>query len=394
MDVTPARRFAPARVLWLIKGLGIGGAERLLALAAPYLDRDRFEYQAAFLVPWKNALVEDLERAGIRTRCLDHRRPFDLRVIGRIARLVREEKIDIVHLHLPYSGVVGRIAARLTGVPCVVYTEHNVQNRYHPLTRIANQATLRLCDLTIAVSDEVRDSLLRSPLSWGASVVAIPNGVDVEGLERAARVPPGVREEFGIPVDRLIVGTVTVFRPQKRLDVWLQAARAIADARPRSVFFLVGDGLNLRELRDMAGRLGLGDRIIFTGLRRDAARFIAAFDVFMMSSIYEGLPVAALEAMALGRPIVGTRVGGLPGLVQDGRHGFLVDFGDPAALAAKVVHLLDHPELCQALGEASAARIRESFSVQRMVSSTEQAYLKLLLSKGRAGARWPASRSA
>jgi L-malate glycosyltransferase len=385
---------APAKVLWLIKGLGIGGAERLLTLAAPHVNRDRFEYQAAFLLPWKGALVEDLEKAGIRTRCLNHRSPFDLRVIGRIARLVREEKIDLLHLHLPYSGVVGRIAARLMGVPCVVYTEHNLQNRYHLLTRLANQATLRLCDLTIAVSDEVRDSLLRSPLSWGASVVAIPNGVDVEALQKAARIPPGVREEFGIPADRPIVGAVTVFRPQKRLDVWLQAARAIAHAQPRSTFFLVGDGLNLHELQGLAGRLGLGDRVIFTGLRRDAARLMAAFDVFMMSSIYEGLPVAALEAMALGRPIVATRVGGLPGLVQDGRHGFLVDAGDPAALAEKVVFLLEHPPLRRAMGEASAARIRESFSIQHMVRRTEQAYIELLRTNGRAGTRRPVSRSA
>ncbi|MGQ0571183.1 MAG: glycosyltransferase, partial [Armatimonadota bacterium] len=245
IDRPPHRNGAwrvPARVLWLIKGLGLGGAETLLALSAPHVDRSRFEVEVAYLLPWKNALVPSLEAAGVRVTCLGHRNPFDLRIIGRIVRMLRERQIDVLHAHLPYAGVMARIAGRLVGVPCIVYTEHNLQERYHRVTRIANQATMRLCDRTIAVSDEVRDSLLRSRLGRRARVETIFNGVDVEGLGGAAAAEPDAREELSIPPDRLVVGVVNVFRPQKRLDLWIQAARIIADAEPRATFVVVGDG--------------------------------------------------------------------------------------------------------------------------------------------------------
>lgn len=368
--------------MWFVKGLGLGGAEKLLALSAPHVDRDRFEVEVAYLLPWKNALVADLERSGLRVTCLSHSRPFDLRVVRRIAAFLRERRVDLLHGHLPYSGVVGRLAARAAGVPCVVYTEHNLQERYHPLARLANQVTLRLCDLTIAVSEEVRQSLLRSPLARGARIRTIQNGVDTEGLQRAADGGRGVREEFGIPPDRLIVGVVNGFRPQKRLDIWIRAARLIAEAEPRSTFLLVGDGPIIGEVRALAAQTGLDGRILFTGLRYDAPRLIAAFDVFMLSSDFEGLPVAVLEAMALGRPVVATRVGGLPGVIQEGRHGFMVDRADPDALARRVVDLLADPGLRQVMGDASRQRVRERFGVQQMVRAMEAAYADVLEMKG------------
>ncbi|HWQ28590.1 MAG TPA: glycosyltransferase [Dehalococcoidia bacterium] len=370
----------PARVLWLIKGLGLGGAERLLTLAARHVDRSRFAYEAAYFLPWKDALVGELEGLGIRTTCLRHTRPFDLRVVPRVAAFLRERRIDVLHCHLPYTGVVGRLAARLAGVPCVVYTEHNVQQRYHVVTRLANQTTVRLADLTIAVSDEIRDSLLRSPLTRGADVRTIQNGVDADALEEAAAAG-GVREEFGIPRDRLIVGVVSVFRAQKRLDLWLRTAAAIALAEPRSVFMVVGDGPGAPELRALAGELGLDGRVIFTGLRHDAPRLIAAFDVFMMSSIYEGLPVAVLEAMALGRPVVSTSVGGLPDVIEDRHSGLLVAPDDRAALAQRVLDLLADPAERRRLGDAARARVRQRFSIQTMVRATEDIYEQVLASR-------------
>lgn len=367
-----------ARVLWLIKGLGLGGAERLLTLATPYLDRSRFEYQAAYLLPWKNALVDELQRAGVPVTCLNHRRAFDLRIVGRIAALLRERRIDLVHLHLPYAGIVGRLAARLAGVPCVVYTEHNLQARYHPLTRMMNQLTMRLTDVTISVSEEVRRSLVMSPLGRGAKVETVLNGVDVDGLQLAAVQGPSVRDELAIPPEHRIVGVVNVFRPQKRLDLWLQAARLVADQEPQTTFVIVGDGPIRADLMEMADRLGLRGTVIFPGLRHDAPRFLAAFDVFMLSSVYEGLPVAVLEAMALQTPVVATQVGGLPGVIEEGVQGFLVPPRDPEALADRVVRLLRDPDLRRRQGEAARQRVQERFSIDRMVAATEQIYTQLL----------------
>lgn len=366
-----------AKILWLIKGLGLGGAERLLTLSAPHLDRTRFEYEAAFLLPWKTALVRELECAGIRTTCLNHRHALDVRIVPRLARFLRERHVDILHLHLPYTGVIGRLAAQLAGVPHVVYTEHNVQGCYHPISRAANQATMRLCDLTIAVSEEVRVSLLRSPLARGIRVRVIPNGVDAEGVQRAS-LGPSITHELGIPDDRLIVGMAGMFRTEKRLDLWIRAARMIADAEPKTVFILVGDGPERQRLEALTHDLGLSGDVIFTGLRQDAPRLLARFDVFMLSSIHEGLPVAVLESMALGRPVVATRVGGLPGVLEDGRHGFLVPPGDPAILAERVLVLLRNHTLREHAGAAARIRVRERFSIQQMVQSVEHAYSEVL----------------
>lgn len=368
------------RVLWLIKGLGLGGAEKLLVLAAPYLDRTRFRYEIAYFLPWKNALVADLEQAGLQVTCLNHNHPLDLRVAGRLARFLRERHIDLVHAHLPYAGVVGRIAARLAGA-AAVYTEHNVQERFHVVSRLANQTTARLCDRIIGVSEEVSTSLRRSPFLRGVPVLTIANGVDVPQLRREAAESDGVRAEFGIDPDRPIVGVVNVFRPQKRLDLWIRAARRIADAEPQTAFLVVGDGPFRQDLVALARRVGLEERMHFPGLRRDAPRLMAAFDVFMLSSIYEGLPVAVLEAMALARPIVAMRVGGLPGVVQDGRHGYLVDPDDPEALADRVLHLLRNPPIRQAMGEAARARVQEAYSIERMVRATEDVYIEVLAGK-------------
>ncbi len=378
----------PMRVLWLIKGLGLGGAERLLVLAAPHLDRSEFAYEAAYLLPWKTALVRPLEEAGVPTVCLHHRRPFDLRVVGRIAALLRERRPDILHLHLPYSGVVGRIAARLAGgVGAVVYTEHNLQERYHPLTRLANQLTLPLCDRTIAVSPEVEDSLRGSWLTRRAPITVVPNGVDVEEVRRAAAGSAEVREELGIPPEGLVVGVVIGFRQQKRPDLWVRAARMIADAEPRASFVLVGEGPALAPTRALAAEVGLNGRAIFTGLRSDAPRLIAALDVFMLSSMYEGLPVAVLEAMALARPIVATRVGGLPAVIEHGRSGLLVEAGNPAALADQALALLRDAGLRRSLGAAAQQRVRERFGIAPMVRATEQIYCELLASRGRVARR-------
>jgi glycosyltransferase involved in cell wall biosynthesis len=237
---------------------------------------------------------------------------------------------------------------------------------------------MRLCDVTIAVSDEVRNSLLRSPLARRARVQTILNGVDVDSLREAAISAHGVREEFGIAPGRLVVGVVNVFRPQKRLDLWIEAARLIARAEPETTFMVVGDGPMAGEIRAQAERAGLDGRILFPGLRRDAPRLMAAFDVFMLSSVYEGLPVAVLEAMALGRAVVATRVGGLPSVIEDGRHGYLVDPGHPEALAQRVVEFLRRPDLRRRVGAASAERAREKFSIQRMVRDTEDLYERVL----------------
>jgi glycosyltransferase involved in cell wall biosynthesis len=362
------------RVLILIKGLGRGGAEYLVLSAMRHRDPDRFRYRVAYLLPWKDALVPDLAAMGVPAVCLDGARGPGW--IRRLRSLLRDQRIEIVHAHSPYPAVGARlVAARRTRL---VYTEHNVWQRYHRATYWANAVTYPRNDLVFAVSDEVRRSirypgplsLLRMP-----SVETLYHGVEPALLEDAAS-PDGVREELGIPPDALVVGTVANLKPHKGLQHLLKAAVLVRRKVPAARFLVVGQGEARKDLEALASELGLDDAVTFTGFREDAVRIASAFDVFAMSSLHEGLSIAMIEAMALGKPVVVTRVGGLPEVVEDGKDGILVPPSDPRAMAARIIEVLGDPALRERLGRA-ARRRAEAFDVRASVRRSEDAYEEL-----------------
>ena len=364
------------RVLILIKGLGRGGAEQLLASAAPHLDHDRFRYEVAYLLPAKDALAAELARHGMAVTCLggDGGRGW----LRRLSELVRERRIDLVHAHLPYAAIGARVALWGRDRPRLVYTEHNVWESYKPPTYWANLATFARNDHVFCVSDQVRSSIRYPlPLRWRRLP---PTETLYHGLDPAAGVPPspdGVREELGIGPTAPLVGTVANFRAEKAHGDLLRAAALVRRSVPDVRFLLVGQGPLEGQVRREAERLGLGDTVIFAGFREDVPRLAAALDVFALSSRHEGLSIALMEAMALGRPPVVTSVGGLPELVTHDRHGLLVPPGDPAALAAGIVTVLQDPALAERLGSAARRRAAD-FDIRAAIGRMEDVYGELL----------------
>lgn len=360
------------RVLILIKGLGRGGAEQLLLNAAPYLRNEGTDTEIAYLLTWKNALVPELEAAGVRVTCLRGDRGVSW--IFRLRRLVKERSVDIVHSHSPVSAALSRIV--LGRRVRHVYTEHNVWDRYHRVTRIANMLTYWRNDHVIAVSDHVKDSIrYPSLLRWVRMpmVEAIHHGVDPAAMDKWAS-SDGVHAELGIPESAPLVATVANFKTHKGYPYLLQAAAEIVAELPETRFVLVGLGPLEDEIKRQASDLGLGENVIFAGFREDAPRIAGAADVFAMSSLYEGLSIALLEAMALGRPVVVTRVGGLPEVVEDGTSGFVVEPKQSPALAARILALLHDPELRRTMSEGarkSAARFDISKAAKRMLETYE-----------------------
>lgn len=361
-------------VLILIKGLGRGGAEFLVLSAMRHRDPDRFRYRVAYLLPWKDALVPDLAEVGIPAVCLDGARGAGW--IRRLGSLLRDERIDVVHAHSPYPALGARlVAGRRTRL---VYTEHNVWQRYHRATYWANAVTYPRNDLVFAVSDEVRRSIrYPRPLSFLRlpPVETLYHGVEPAILEDAAG-PDGVREEFGISPDAPLVGTVANLKPHKGLQHLLRAAAQIRKTVPDARFLVVGQGEARERLEALASKLGLDEAVTFTGFREDAVRIASAFDLFAMSSLHEGLSIALIEAMALGKPVVVTRVGGLPEVVEDGKDGILVPPSDPGTLAARITEVLGDPALRERLGQAARQRA-EAFDVRASVRRSEEAYEEL-----------------
>jgi len=373
------------KVLVLIKGLGVGGAEKLLQLSLRHWDRDRFDYEVGYLLPWKDALVTDFQQAGIPVHCLNQRKAYDLGAVPRLVRLLRHRRVDLLHLHLPYAASLGRVASKLAPVKGVVYTEHNVWERYNRFTYMANRWTYGWNDAVIAVSDDVERSIRANyKVNGKPQLSTILNGIDLDQLVEAARGHEGVRPEFGIPQDHHLVVHVANFTPKKRHTDLLAAAQIALQQDPAITFLLVGQGPLEAEIKAQAQDLGIAHQVVFTGFRVDAPRLMAAADLFVLPSQYEGLPISLLEAMALGRPVVASSVGGVPEVITDGVEGLLVQPLNPRQLAEKMLTVLHTPELQARFSQNGPRRVQEQFGVQRMIAATEALYSQLLSDKVRA----------
>jgi glycosyltransferase involved in cell wall biosynthesis len=361
-------------ILHLIKGLGRGGAEQLLASAAPYLDRAQFRHEVAYVLPHKNFLVPELAQVGVPVHCLGNGSGH---WTGHLRSLVRDHGIDLVHTHSPYVAAVSRtvLGRRINHV----HTEHNVWDSYGRATYWGNLLTFPRNGHVFAVSENVRASIrYPSPLGFMSMppLETLYHGLDPAALRRWQSTD-GVRAELGVPQDAPVFGTVANFRPQKAHADLVRAALRVREVVPTARLVLVGQGPRERDVRRQVHELGLEDMVVFAGQRDDAPRVANSFDVFVLPSRYEGLAIALLEAMALGRPVVVTAVGGLSELVEDGTHGLVVPPGNPEVLAKAIVSLLLDADLRKRLGDAAHQRAAE-FDIRKAVTRVEQVYEEML----------------
>ncbi len=363
------------RVLWLIKGLGPGGAEQLLLSSARVADHARFDLHAAYVRPDKTHLVEPLERAGVPTHFLAAggagRWLWPVRLRALMAGF------DVVHAHSPLLAGVARLVARtLWRRPVTVSTEHNVWGNFAWPTRVLNAVTCGLDARRWAVSDEVRRSMWR-PFRHGASVLIHGIVVDDSSSRAAgAEVRDRIRAELGVPDDAVVAVTVANYRREKDYPNLLRAARRVLDANPRAWLVVVGQGPLDAEVRALHDRLGLGDRVVLAGYRRDVPDLLAAADLFVLGSAFEGLPVSIMEAMASGLPVVATAVGGVPEAVSDGVTGRLVPPQDDAALAGAWVDVAGDASLRARMGATARAR-STVFDIRTAVAVQQEAYQAL-----------------
>lgn len=365
----------PIRVLWLIKGLGAGGAERLLAASAAHRDRTRIEASVAYLLPHKTALVPLVERSGVRVSCLGGRAGWDLRWLVRLRRRLRTEPVDVVHVHSPLAALGARAVLRTLprrARPRLVTTEHSLWDGHRPLVRWGTALTCGRDDATLTVSDAVQRSL---PARVRARSEVVVHGVDTEALRDMA-APDEARAELGVN-GSIVIGTVANLRAAKGYEDLLAAARIVLDEEPGVRFVAVGQGPLEHRIRALHTELGLGERFTLLGFRGDAPRVMSAFDVFCLASRHEGLPVALMEALALGLPVVATRVGGVPEIVTDGIEARLVAPARPALLAGALLELVRDPDRRAAMAAAAAARGR-TLSVDAAVRRTEAVYAEVL----------------
>ncbi len=382
---------ARVRVLRIIARLNVGGPAIHATLLTERLDPTRYDSRlvAGTVEPGEGdylGLHEHTVRGLISLPDLGReiRGLSDLRTLGSLVRIIREFRPHIVHTHTAKAGAVGRAAALLCGVPVVVHTFHGhvLRGYFSPAkTRVFRQIERFLgqrSSALVAVSPKVREELLALGVGQTDRLHVVPLGLDLERFRTYDEPRAEARAALGLPEDAFVTSIVARLAPIKAHEVFLDAARRFAEVHPRAMFLVVGDGERGDELKAEVARLALGDRIRFLGWRADLERIYRASDAVALTSRNEGSPVALIEAMAAGCPVVSTRVGGVPDVVTHGETGLLVEMDDAAGLAEALRRLACDRALAARLGAAGQASVIERYGASRLLRDVDALYQTLL----------------
>jgi glycosyltransferase involved in cell wall biosynthesis len=366
---------SPVRLLHVIEAMHQGGAETVVLEHVRHASPD-FDVLVCALNRGGPAL-EEAGALGARTFVLSkgHDR---LRGIVQLARLMRDEHVDLVNGHNPTGALYATVAARLAGVKAILRTEHSTHyaGRHSGLYALAVEPTLiRMARRVICVCETVRAGHARR-FPWARSrTVTVLNGISPAPPSRAGLE---VRRDLGLGVDDRVALTVGSLTTQKAQHVMIEAFARVVSRIPQARLLLAGEGKLAERLRAQVRDLGLDGIVRFIGARQDVPDLLAAADVFVLSSVREGLSISILEAMRAGLAVVVTRAGGCAEAVADHETGRLVPVEDPPALADALLEILSDPERAAAMGAAGRARWSRCFSAERMVRETEALYRQVL----------------
>jgi len=363
------------RIAHVIPSLNMGGLEGVVAQLTARLSPT---YEHVVLTLERDGPMRASFDPGVAVIAMGEQHRPDLWNAGRMARLLRALRPDIVHSR-NWSCVDAIVAARLAGVRTVIHGEHG-RNATDPggrsvLRRVGRRLVSPMVTQFVTVSQDLSRWLLQEVGIPAGKVLAICNGVDTSRFSPGARGT--ARAELGIEPSSVVIGTVGRLDPVKDQTGLLRAFSRIAD-RPDTVLVVAGDGPCRAELLSLITTLGLGPRVRLLGERRDIPRVLAAFDIFVLCSVFEGISNTILEAMATGLPVVATGVGGNPELVADGVTGALVGPRDVEGLAAALSYYVDNPEVAERHGSAGRRRAESDFSLDGMVAAYGHLYERLL----------------
>ena len=361
------------KLLFVLPTLNLAGSQQVVLGLVRGLDRDRYDLAVCCLLDY-GPFEAELRELGVELYLLRPSGLKDVRFPVRLARLIRDQHIDLVSSNFHFFDLWIGLAARLAGVPCFV-TEHStypLDPLPKPVLRVIGQMTQKLSAGYIAVSQGVSDFMVEDRGVDPRRVQVIHNGVDPAPFAAARRERDAMRAELGYQPHHRVIGTVAnLHRRTKGYEVLVEALPEVVRVDSAARFLWVGgdsDGL-ARDLEERAEALGMAGQLQLAGRCDDVPRYLAAMDLFVLPSTYEGMGIVLVEAMASGLPVVASDVGGIPEVVVDGETGLLVPAGDPEPLARAICELLAHPERARALGRAGEARAKSVFGIERMIAS-------------------------
>lgn len=358
-------------ILYLVIGLGIGGTEIQLLELLKKLDREKYN-PVVCCIKEKGVLADDIEKMGIRVESLSIRNRFNFLALSRLVRILRREGIDILHTFLFWANILGRLAGRMAQVPIIISGERCINLRKKKVAILIDKFTSRWTDKIVVISKAIKNTLVEREKISSEKIKVIYNGIDLSnfGVENK-------REKDSIPR----VGIVGRLHPDKGHRYFLEAAAQIIKKEPKIEFLIVGNGPLRKELEALSNELGLSGKVIFAGECRDILKIISSLDILVLSSLEEGLGNVLLEAMACGRPVIATEVGGVPEVVLDGETGILVPPKSPDTLAQATLKLLMNQAMAKEMGRAGRRRVEKYFTIDRMAKETEEVYNNLVKEK-------------
>ena len=364
-------------VLMMTDVTGRGGAERALVDLAIRLDRTRYNVTVCATRSAGN-YQPVLDAAGVRTIVLNRNSRWEAYKLLGLLTLLRRERINILHTHLFGSNTWGRVLGRLARVPVVISHEHWSSKSGREVW--VDRLLYRLSDRILVPSEASKRTVMAMEGIPTRYLRVLYNGVDISHFSPGTHSRCEVRGELGLACDELVVGTVGRLSPEKGgVDVLVRAVELLRHDHPRARLVVVGDGPLRPDLEKLAD--DLGSDMVFTGTRTDIARLLSAMDIFVLPSLMEAMPIALLEAMAMRLPVVATKVGGVPEIVDDGVNGLVVPPGDEAALHSALHLLVGNPTLMSTLARAGQERVQTDFTLDTMVENVEQLYEELARAK-------------
>lgn len=310
----------------------------------------------------------------------------DLMALWELVWLIRQQRYDIIHTHNSKAGFIGRLAAGIAGVPIIVHTIHGFA--FHEFEKVPRRRLFvwlerfaaKLADKLIVISEPLREWGLSLKIGKPEQYVTIYSGIEIDKFKVEVNVVEKKRQ-LGISPENKVIGVISKLWEGKGHRCILQAARNVIAKVPNVKFMFVGEGYLRKELEALTQQLGLGDYIIFTGFRTDIPQLTSIFDIAILASLFEGLGRVLLEAMALGKPVIATKVGGIVDVVDDGNTGILVPPNDPTALGEAIIRLLLDDDLRHKMGKAGEETIDAKFSAKTMVAQIQKIYEELLVKR-------------
>jgi glycosyltransferase involved in cell wall biosynthesis len=362
----------------VLHSLRVGGAEVLAARLARRL-QDRYRFVFACLDEL-GTLGEQMRQLGFPVVVLGRRPGLDGRCALHLANLLRRERVDLVHAH-QYTPFFYALAARLIHRrPGILFHEHGRHFPDYPRRKrmLVNRLLLGRRDRVVGVGEAVRRALVANEGIPPQRVAVIYNGIDLAGFANGYHDRAAARKDMGVGPGDLVLIQVARLDYLKDHATAVRTLERVVRHRPDTRLVLVGEGPEQAKIEEEVRRRGLEAHVRFLGLRKDVARLLPAADLFLLTSISEGIPLTLIEAMAAGLPVVATEVGGVGEVVVDECTGLLAPSGDDAALAARVIRLADDPALRRRLGQAGRARARAVFSEEEMHARYDQLYREML----------------